>query len=89
MLSIFMYVSHACLSGDIPRGAALPYSLLLWHHAPLLEGEDGAFARVRRVPAYLSWTVPREPDRLVFKANGGWVPDRPQGLPMEWRRGNW
>jgi len=70
-----------------PNGRdSLPYSLLLWHHAPLLEGEDGAFARVRRVPAYLSWTVPREPDRLVFKADGRWVPDRPEGLPVEWRR---
>src|SRR4249920_3130025 len=35
---------------------------------PPLGGAHGAFARIRRFRAYLSWTVPRESDRLVFEA---------------------
>ena len=50
---------------------------------PSLGDGDGTFARICRFSAYLSWTIPRESDLLVFEANGDWVPDRPKGLSVE------
>jgi len=48
---------------------------------PPLGGAHGAFARIRRVRAYLSWTIPRESDCLVLEADGDRVPDSPKAYP--------
>ena len=71
------------------RGATSLPSSASYGIMPPFGDQHGAFARIRRFRAYLSWTVPRESDCLVFEADGDRMPDRPEGLSVERRRGEW